>query len=395
MISAFAVTYAVEDPIAAARELAYGIRTQLSFGKNSCAILFAEIAFDLEQLLPELEAELGITVIGCTATAQISHLGYHRLSATLLVLTADDCNFGTAMSNSLQGDSSAQITRTYHNALTELDGDAPKLIFILSSPENNLIDEDIISTLNVLSNSRPVFGGVASDYNTFDRAKVFLGSEIRSDGVVMLLISGNINPQFITCNLTPVDKPSHSRVTSSCGNKLLRIDHQNAFDYLQDRAIEPDNPFSFLFNPISVDFYNQDDYDGHAVVRAIYKIDEETKSAITSYHIPEDSSIEIRSINSSDIEDSARKGFSHMRTQILDAVGDHYKYSTLLGISCIARHVVLCYDYEREGILANQILPDGINFLSFYSYGEFCPTSVIDNEARNRLHNLSIAFCLF
>ena len=67
--------------------------------------------------------------------------------------------------------------------------------------------------------------------------------------------------------------------------------------------------------------------------------------------------------------------------------------SQLIGVTCAGRHAVLSYDFMREGELAEEMLPDHVNFSGFYSLGEYCPTSTRNNKAKNRLHNLSFTLC--
>ena len=127
MRSAFAVTFISEDLFAAAFDLTSQIKKQLVPSKNSCAIFFAEEVFDLGQLGVELEKQLGFPVVGNTSTAQISHNGYHRLAATLLVLTADDCNFGVALSPLFEND----MAKAFQEVSHVLGEQPPEVLFLL------------------------------------------------------------------------------------------------------------------------------------------------------------------------------------------------------------------------------------------------------------------------
>ena len=100
-------------------------------------------------------------------------------------------------------------------------------------------------------------------------------------------------------------------------------------------------------------------------------------------------------VSGKDIEESTRESFLYMQQEYLSASNDSYKYSTMLGISCVARHIVLAYNYEQEGRLACELLPEGLNFMGCYSFGEYAPVPVENSPDANLSHNISIALCMF
>ena len=394
MKSAFAVTYKIEDPVLAAQELASKIKSKLKFARNSCCILFAEIPFDLDKLLPELEKELGLPAIGLTSASQISGEGYHRLSATLMVLTADDCNFSMALSNSLHGDWQAEIAATYNKAASALLGEEPELILLFSGFNKNVLDDDLICEMNKLSSGKPVFGGVCSDYNTLKDGKVFLGNEVSSDGMALLLISGNVKPKFTMGMIGPNLIPK-AKITNTNVNEILTIDRETACQYLKKNGVDADSPYSLFFHPLILDFKINKESIGQPVARVITRLDKETGSAICKTHIPEGANLSVCNVSGKDIEESTREAFLRMQQEYLLPPSDDYEYTTVLGISCVARHIVLAYNYDQEGILANELLPEGLNFMGCYSFGEYSPVSVNNSPDANMAHNISIALCMF
>jgi len=395
MKSAYAVTYSSHDSRAAARELASGVRRGTTILKNSCAILFAEVVFNLDELLPALEEELGIPVMGCTSAAITSSRGYHRMSASLMLLTADDCNFGMSISRPLTADDPYGAVRdAYNEAQGQLKGQQPKVIFMFTGPGKGMLDDDIVQTLNQLGNRCPVIGGICSDYNTFDKGRVFLGTEKSNDSMLLLLISGNIKPKFAVSKLGP-SAFSKSKVSKSEDSEVIKVDNLTAFEFLRRNGIEPENTFSFFFHPISLELNHLPDFDGETVVRALFGVNPDNQSAIFTNFVPEGTPISVRTFNRKDIEQTTRQSLENIRSEYRLEKDDKYTYSTVIGVSCIARHIVMAYDYEREGELVKQILPPDLNFMGCYSYGEFCPTSVQDGRANNAFHNISFTVCMF
>lgn len=394
MKSTYAVTYNSHDCRVAARELANSVKKDTAILKNSCAILFAEVIFNLDELLPALEEKLGIPVLGCTSAAITSSGGYHRMSASLMLLTADDCNFGMSISSPLKDNSYEAVREAYNEAQGQLKGQQPKVIFMFVGPGKGMLDDNIVHTLNHLSNRCPVIGGICSDYNTFDKGRVFLGSKQSNDSMLLLLISGNVKPKFAVSNLGPRTF-SKSRVSESHENEVTKVDNMTAFEFFHRNGIEPENSFSFFFHPVSFELKHTPDYDGEPVSRMIFSANPEKRSVLFTNAIPKDTAISVRTFTRKDIEQTTRQSLEAIRSEYRLEEDDNYTYSTVLGVSCIARHIVMAYDYEREGELVKQILPPDLKFMGCYSYGEFCPTSIKDGKANNAFHNISFTLCMF
>lgn len=392
MKSAFAVTFISEDAFAAASELAVAIKKQLVPGANSCGILFAEEAFDLGQLGFELEAQLGFPVVGCSSTAQISHSGYHRLSASLLVLTADDCQFGVALSPLDDFD----VAGTFQQLDQALGGQDPEILFLFSTPKKEFMADRLVEELSEASGNKPIFGGLVSDYGSGEHTSIFWKGKAHQDSFLILAVSGNIRPCFFLHNVRP-DGMLRSTVTAARASEVMKIDDLSVYEYLEKHGGDPSNAASLAFSPICVELGDGAEIGTKIMARIFFKVDKDTGYGYTQSHIPEGSTISFRMIDASDIAESAQALFKDMAKSFANTKRDEkdYVYSTVFGVSCIARHLVMNFEYEMEGDLARDILPPELNFMAFYSYGEFCPVSTKNNRAENRMHNLSLALCMF
>lgn len=391
MISALAVTQEIDDMLAAAADLAEQVKSKISLRKNSIGILLAEGESEPNDLLPALQENLGIDIVGCTVTAQISSQGYHRLSNTLLVLSADDCEFAHAVTSALDENYAQQITTAFMEAKEKLAGPV-EAVFVFASGNPCFTPDDTLSVLSALAMGKPVFGGSAGDYFRFEDERVFANGQEYRQSMVLLLISGNIRPKFIIRNI-PRSSLASSVVTRAHGGVVETIDNMTVMEYMQKHDVDLDNDLNLYYAPLSVEYTDRND-DGQPVCRPFYTLDRETGAATSHGKIPQGSKVSLRIIQKEDITKTTKEAVDYI-VQELKNPPPGYHYSTIFGATCAVRHMVLGLDHIFEGELAKQHFPPDITFAGFYAYGELCPTSVNNGVAQNKAHNLSIGLCLF
>lgn len=389
MHSAIATTHETFDMELAAADLAKQIKAQMPSVKNNCGILFVDPDYDMETMLPLLQEALNMDIVGATSAAMLSSQGYHTLCATLLVMGGDDCVFGSAISPALEsGTVAEQLQATYDRALAKLGGEVPKVVFAFSASSVSCTEDDKLGILNRLSDGIPVFGGIAADHFEFAHTKVFGEGRVEDSSVVLLLAGGNIKPRFLMRNVTR-KQLSKSTVTSSSGSVVHSIDGMSAYDYMLQHGADPSTAMSLHFTPLLVETNHGGD-DGPTICRPFFSLDQETGFGATISEIPTGSAVTVQSIQGSDILEASKDGIESMARELQD---DDYPYSTILFISCAARHMVLAFDKDKEAELGKAIFPPHIKFAGFYSFGEFCPISMASGKADNRLHNLSMGLC--
>ncbi len=392
MKSALAVTHEVESVAIAAAEISAQINASLPPVKNKCGILFAEAGYDWDAFLPAISKETGMDIVGCTSTAQISTQGYHHLSATLLALGGDDCVFASAVTPALNEDNADEIKKAFAEAKNKL-GDADfKVVFAFSSSTVGCSADDRLSVLNDLAGGKPVFGGIAGDYFEFEKTRIFYNNEAREGALVILLVGGNVKPKFLVRNI-PRKHLAKSKVTASHGHTVDSIDGISAYEFMRRNDVDTDSTMSLFYSPLTLEMENEEDYDGEPVCRPFVALDPKDGSGTTIATVPVGSSVAVQVIQNSDIAATTRDVMESMVSEIKRDNDESYEYSTILGVTCAGRHVVLSYDYTREGEIAKEVIPQNINFAGFYSFGEYCPTSFNHGKAKNRLHNLSFGLC--
>lgn len=394
MHSALAVTSEIYDMDLAAAELVGQIQEALPSVQNRCAILFADPGYKWDVLLPKLTSMLEVDIVGASSAAMLSSRGYHSTCATLLLLGADDCVFGSALSPALEGhDAEQQLCQTYDRALAKLQGAQPELVIVFSSSSPDCTEDQRLRLLQKISNNIPIFGGVAADYFEFSRTTVFGEGKALAGAVSLVLIGGNVRPKFVMRNVSR-KHIAKSRITSITGNVIHTIDNISAYEYMIRHDADPSSLMALQFSPLLVDTQENDEDNKHVICRPFFSLDAESgNGTIISSDIPVGTAVTVQAIQSSDIVLASRDAMDSLVEEIGKEKDKNYTYSTVLGISCAGRHMVLAFDKKREASLAQDIFPTPLTFSGFYSFGEFCPIAINRNGADNRLHNLSLGLC--
>jgi hypothetical protein len=393
MHSALAVTFENLDMAAAARDLAAQIRRDMPPVTHRCGVLFTEGEGEWDELLATLQAELDMPLVGCTGTAQISSKGYYTLAATLLAFGGDDCRFGSAMTGVLGAAPQDALRAAFAAAKDQLGGEPLEAVFVFSANSPALSEDDKMALLDELAGGKPVFGAIASDYFTFDAAMVFCGEQAAAEAVTILAVGGNVRPRFVVRNL-PTSTGTGATVTRSDGYRVQKVGDKTPYELMSARGIDTSSAMGLFYAPLCLELENEDDYDGVPICRTFKSIDGETGEGWSLTRIPEGARLTVQPIQNTDIESTAREALTLMlETIAAEERNTDYVYSTILGVTCAARLVVLAAEQSLEGDLARAMLPERLRFAAFYSYGEFCPTSIRDGKAKNRVNNLTIGLC--
>ncbi len=399
MKSATAVTWELDDIPAAVAELTGQIRQKLTFGKESVAILHAQPHMEVGELSAALSAELGFSVLGGTTAgaATLSNDGHHELAAMLHVMTADDCLFATAISDSMGQDPKRRIADTYDAALTKLrakDPSAvPAVVFCVASIVQSISSDEELSTLSELCDGLPVFGYMAADDFEFSAQQVFLDGKNGGDLMTLLLIAGNVRPIFEVKNLAGSRPFSRRRVTKAHDNIIQEIDGRSGWEYLKDFPfIDEENRVLWNYQ-FFVEMAGDEDNDGVPVSRALNTCNMENGEISCFANVPENSYITLMFCDDADVMASAEEALRELCAKIRDAETDDYRYSAVFIASCSLRNMFLADRKDAEGNRVRDIVPPSLTVSGIYGFGEIAPTSMKNGRAVNRFHNATITIC--
>ena len=400
MKSATAISYELDNIAVAAKELSAQIKDKLIFEKNTIAILHGQPDMEIAELSAAVSRELGCRVIGGTtaAGASLTNDGYHELAVSLLVLSDDNCLFGTAISGSMETEPEKEITETYQKAYESLkkqDAAAePKMVICVATLVQSIAADNILAKVSDLCGSLPVFGYMAGDDFEFCKQQVYLDGDAGGDKMAILLISGNIKPIFQTANLAGKKALEKRLVTKAHDNIICEIDGNSAYEYIKEFPFIDDET-TVLFNyQFFVEMPNDAHNDGIPVSRALNTYDKESGEVTCFANVPEGSHIGLLYCTGNDVAVTSEAGINDLLEK-LDSADSDYEYSTVLIATCSLRNMFLADMKATEGDLINRLIPSDLTVSGLYAFGEIAPTSVQNDLAVNRFHNATFTVCAF
>lgn len=399
MKSATAVTYELDDISAAVGELLEQLEGKFVPAKESVGILHAHPHMEVGALSSALSAKLGFPIIGGTTAgaATLANDGHHELAMVLHVMTADDCVFAAAISESMAEEPRKRIVGTYEAALAKLkekDPQAsPKMIFCVTSIVQSYSSDDSLAALSEVCGGIPIFGYVAADDFEFSAQQVFLDGKSGGDLLALLLIAGNVEPIFEVKNLAGSQPISKRQVTKAHDNVICEIDGRPAYEYLKEFPFIDDETKVLWNYQFFVEMQNDSENDGTLVSRALNAFDKETGEISCFANVPENSCIGLLFCDDSDVKASAERAMRELMEKIEASEKSGRQYSAVFVASCSLRNVFLVDQKNAEGNLIREILPSSLAVSGLYAFGEIAPTSVKNGRAVNRFHNATMTIC--
>ena len=395
MKSAVAISYELEDGKETANQLAGSILENLKFCKNSIWFLFCDADTDVAMVTGELKNILGIDIAGMTTLAAIAPDGSHEAVAVLIVLTADDCVFLPAVSESLaHGDHEEKIGDAYRKIVqagAERD-QKPAVMFIFCPPGVSFSGDVYANVLAEVADGVPLIGGVSSDDYDYKRARVcFTGREYR-DSMVAVGICGRVKPAFALRHVTSRFAERKRRVVLADGNIVYKIGDETFIKYLEGFGLKTDvdDPLlAFTSYPMML---TREGDDETPLMRHIANLNHSDGSGSFLGDVPTGTLANICLISKDDIKTACRESMNLLLERA--ASEEDYEYSTIFCISCCGRAMILGSESDAEGRILSEMLPETIAISGAYCLGEICPTRYVDGAVSNRFHNCSIAFCM-
>jgi len=398
MRSNTAITFELDDIDLATDQLIRDIIQDFELSKNTVGILFSYSDMDTRELAKTLHRKLNFDVLGCTCIATMKERsGFHALAVTLIVLTADDCQFSVDATLDISIDNVFSETEAAYNRAVAKLTDNPKLVICFPSHISGLILDSYTNTFNKIAPHVPVIGGFPSYKEAGDEALVHCNGEVWNNRMVMLSISGNINPVFTVQNMSASDESRKRSITKSEKNIIYEVNNQRFTDYLAelglplDKMMDENNTIASTTNPLLLEYTLNGQVCKFS--RALHAIDLENGTGTSPCEIPVGAKVSICHPEKSEIIRNAHDGMAEINNRIQASRDSGYTYSTLLAISCIGRYLILLPESNAE---INEILltlPKNISIGGFYSYGELGPSGI--NNKQNFVHNDSLVLCAF
>jgi hypothetical protein len=355
---------------------------------------------EISELSAAISRSLGCHVMGATtaAGAMITNEGYHELAVVLHVMSSDDCQFAAAISGSMKDAPQKVLADTYQAAYRSLKEQnpaaEPSLVICTASILQNYSSDNMLADFSNICGDLPIFGYIAADDFEFCKQEVFFDGEAGNDRIVVLLISGNVNPIFQVEHLAGKQTLEKRLVTKAHDNIIYEIDGKPAYEYLKEFPFIDDQTETLFNYQFFVEMKNADDNDGIPVSRALNTYNKETGEVICFANVPQDSYIGLRYCDGHDVAVTTEAALKEFMNKLNNASNKH-EYSTVLIASCSLRSIFLTGEKGIEGILVKNLIPKSLTVSGLYAFGEIAPTSVRGNKATNRFHNATFTMCAF
>ena len=398
MKTAIAVTPETSDLGLAVEELVSQVRSQTKPERNSVGIVFCDAEMDVAGLGAKLHAELGMDVLGVTSVAYLErNSGYNDMGVLLSVLTADDVFFSVGGTEDFDKESfSDAIRKAYREARAKIEED-PKLIMVFAPFMEGVTSDCYLEVLDEASGGVPIFGGVATDYYDFKYQKTFYNDRACSNGLVFLLVSGNVKPVFSMEHHFGAKMGKKSVITKSTGNLVEKVNDHTFKDFLASMVPVPDETVvisHFESTPFSVELPDHEKGE-EPVVRVLCTIDHKTGAGGFISKMYEGSTLWMNISERKNLNESCKGAMSGLIKKMAENEG--YEYSMVFIATCAGRHLVMGDVKTLESDIVTEKLsassPD-LNAAGFYAFGEMCPTGTrAGGAAKNRFHNFSFAVC--
>ena len=391
-------TNEIDDLEEAASEL-FAQAEGFVFKRNTLGILFAEDESDYDGLYELLSEKWDFPIIGCTAMAVLlGDIGYCGTGISIMLLTADDCDFSIGMTDELNSENFIEkISETYRELKSSLPGEV-KLVLTygaMSTGNRNVSGDELVHAIDIIAGGIPIYGALASDGLSFDKFRLFYNSKTSRTAQVLVLISGNIDPRFICVNSIENRANFYYEVTKSHSNKVDRLGNETFVDALIHENLEVESTGiqgAYLLSPF-VFTLKKPNGDSLEVARTLMSLDRETGAGNFIGGIPEGASLSIGIISQNDVQKSVKKAFDYILNELKSTEPECH---TLLCNSCLARFLALASNTTAEAEAYTGSLPEGVSLMGMYADGEICPVKGdISGLYYNMFHNFTFTILAF
>jgi hypothetical protein len=376
------IDYAVDDILGQ-------LEAQGELLANSVGLLSCLPAYVHSGVVQAICDALPFDVVGTTTIAGCSSVQDDPMALTIMVLTAGDVDFVTALAGPFYSENQALIEQSYKKACKQRPG-KPALI-IMYAPLRQEVGGDFFNdAMSEVSDSVPIFGAVTVDDTTdyHDAVVIHNGAAVEAD-MVYVLCYGNIEPRFYLATISADKIMRHGgEVTGSDGVQVSAIDGRPVSEFLMaqglkmgaDGSFEAVNSFPLIVDP----------HDGAMpAMRVMFAVTAEG-AAICGGKMPVGASLQVGYFDQDEIIRATGNCLENLVVEGSGARG-------ILAYSCVGRYINLCFDPLGEAqILSRQATALGVPFMMAYCGGEHCPVPSDDPGGAlvNRYHNCTMVICL-
>ena len=304
--------------------------SDLKLGKKSMGIVFAHPDTDFQELADKLQDEFGFPILGASAMSMFTEkCGYVTEGISLHVFTSDDCTFVAGVTDEMNPDNyRAKIRSTYRRLADEL-GEKPKVIITYAVKDSAVAGDEYVNTLNEESGEVPIFGGFSSDNFLFTDCRIMVDREVRSAGMGMMLIGGDVKP-VLKCKFSVDTTDFEEVVTEVQGNTVYKLGNRTLVDVIREAGVDldSDNLLSkFVGSPFLVT-YTKANGDEIQLMRHLSSINKEDGSGTFIGSVPKGAVVRLAMFSRKDVSKSVAEAIN---SAVIDVSNEkEYIYSSAI-----------------------------------------------------------------
>jgi hypothetical protein len=378
-----AVTEEIDDVEAAVAELLQQLDMEHNLRRYSVGLVHCYNDFWDSGVIKALWEQLPFDVVGCT-TLSVSVPGFmSQMGLALTVLTSDDVQFSAGVSEPVSDDVVAPVTALYQRLTADLPQQPvmlmPFIPFMLS-----VGGDEFLAQIDVLSGGLPAFGTLSiSNDPGLVRAYTFYNGEGYAASLVLLVLSGEVNPTFLSVSVTDDNILKQKAVVTGTNRNLLQtVNNLPAARYLESLGLMTSGGGIGGMESMPFIAYLED---GSRLVRACAGATEDG-SVILCGAVPVNATLALATMGPEDVITSTRDTIQSVLAEV--------KGRCALMYSCAARHWALGMRQMAEHEVVRACIGEQISYYFVYSGGEIFPARLSDDRTVNHLQNDSVIICL-
>ncbi|MEM7802690.1 MAG: FIST N-terminal domain-containing protein, partial [Chloroflexota bacterium] len=321
-----------------------------------------------------------VTQIGCSTSGEIYDTLVYDDSLSVALLEFEKTVIETAEATVENASDSYEAGEQIAQALLKPDLTA---IFLLSDGMN-VNGSELVSGMNAfLPPEVIVTGGLAGDGPDFKETWVLNNAGLHKNKVIAIGFYGDsIRIGHGSKGGWDIFGPERL-VTRSSGNTLYELDGKPALELYKQYLGERANglPSTALLFPLALRESAEDD---QPIVRTILSVDESNQAMIFAGDIPKGYRAQLMKANFDRLIDGAASAALNSKSQ---ALTDAPMLS--IAISCVGRRLVLGERTDEELEATLDALPEQVQQIGFYSYGEISPFATGHCDLHNQTMTLT------
>jgi hypothetical protein len=326
-------------------------------------ILLSAVNFDYVLMLTQIQVTFPqLPLMGVTTDGEVSSKeGFQQDSVILILFSSDTVTLQMGAGHGASQDPLAAAQAAINQARS---GQPEEPVLCLTLAESlHLNSVSIVDSLRlVLGEDFPIFGALAGDQAQFQQTYQFFQSEVLTDSILVLLFFGPLQYSYgMAHGWTPIAQ--RGMVTATGPNAIYAINDQPALDlydyYLNGLTPSPEYPLA-IFEKQTENFY----------LRAPVGCDRTRGSIQFLVDIPAHVEAQIAHASQSDI----LKACEIATNEALSRYAGNQPEAVLM-FTCCTRRYLLGTRTQEECQISQQILPQDLPIVGFYSYGEIAPVA--------------------